>query len=675
MKKVLLLVLNLIPLCVFAQSDKLPPKLISFEKDLRAEMIDLTQWGKDEKLYQLSDSEALEPSVIINEIVADYLEIPKISETETQVITYEMTYKRIRLNEDKGVESYNKIYIPVKSEKDLVDLRAHTFSASGKISKEFDESDMKTIEEEGTKYLILALDGVEKGGEVEYYFVRRKTMSEYGDINVQGSTFKRNFKYIMRVPKHVDFLFKGYNGCPVIKEEKIGDYNIYTLDVKNVSVLNKETMQNYDADLIRLEYLLGYTKNKGRERFNTFADFNKNVFGNIMSAKDKSNSEIKKLTKKLKLDDISSTEDKIRTVENWVKSNIVFLDMVSFTSMKDLIKNRYAGELGLLRLYTYMFDENEIKYEIWATCDRSEKVFDESFESFNFLKDYYFYFPGLKKYLDFKNLVWRLGFPPSAILGQKALQIKVINLGDDLVTSKFTIGMAETPDCDATNEIMNVELKLDASLSKINGKLHTEEEGYQNYVKGIYVMVSDEAKRKEIVDEWLKRVSDDAKITKVEFQNEDLNDLDQVKKPLIVDMEFTASKIIENAGDNIIIKIGQVIGTQSELYNEKPRQSKIANDYPHKYTRMITLDIPDGYTVKGLDKIMISKKHKMVRGTATDSIGFISSYTYEGNKLVIYCTEYYECIEWPVSDYPAYSEVINSAADFNKISVILEKKE
>ncbi|MFM9945595.1 MAG: DUF3857 domain-containing protein [Bacteroidia bacterium] len=675
-QKFVLLFLGFIPLCASSQSDKLPPKLVSFEKDLRVEMIDLTRWGKDEKLYQLSDSEAKEPSVIVYEVIADYIEVPKISETQTQAFNYKMIYKRVHINEDKGVESYNKIYIPIKSEKDLVDLRAHTFSAKGKLSKEFDETDMKMVEEEGSNYLILALDGVEKGGEVEFYFIIRKNISEYGEIAVQGNTFKRNYQYVMRVPEHVDFLFKSYNGCPAIKEEKdIGDYNIYTLDVANISVLNKETLQNYDAELMRLEYLLAYTQNKGKVRLNTFADFSKNVFSNIQEVKEKSSSEIKKLSKKLKLADIESTEEKIRTIENWVKTNIVFSEMVSFTTMKDLIKNRYASELGLLRLYAFMFEENQIKYELWSTCARENKVFDESFESFNFLEDYYYYFPGIKKFIDLKNIAWRLGLPPSKMLGQKAIQIKVIDLGDDLITSKYTIGMAETPSCDATNEIMDIELKLDASMSKVNGKLHTEEEGYQNYIKGLYMVINDEEKRKEIVEEYLKRVSEDAKITKVEYKNVDANDMNEAKKPTIVDMEFTASKVIENAGDNIIVKIGQLIGKQSELYNEKPRQSKISNDYPHKYSRKITLYIPEGYTVKGLDKIMIAKKHSLNRGGVTDSIGFISYYTIDAQKLVIYCTEYYECLEWPKEQYPAYSEVINSAADFNKISVILEKKD
>jgi len=674
MKYIIALLICGISLKTVAQKDDLPPKLISFEKDLRAEMLDLTNWGQDEKLYQLSDSEAKEPSVIINEFVANYIELPVISATQTLVYSYNMVYKRVHLNEDKAVEGYNKIYIPVKSKSSLVDLRARSFSASGKMSKEFNESDMKTIEEKGSTYLILALEGAEKGGEIEYYFIVRKSVSEYSDVTIQGANFIRNYKYTMRVPKQIDYQFKAYNGCPDMVSETLGDYNIYSLNIKNVTELNKESMQYYNAELMRFEYILAYTKSNGKVRLNTFADYSKRVFNNIMDDKDKAKKDITKLSKKLKLEELPNDEKKIRTIENWIKTNIVYYSEARYTSMKELLSNKFASELGLLKLYIFLFEENKIKYEIWSTCDRSDKVFDEKFESMNFLVENYFYMPSVKKFIDLKNLVWRLGFPANAMLGQNAVQIKVIDLGDDLVTSKYTIGKAEIPNCNTTNEIFDIDIKLDPSMQKVISKLHIEEVGYQNYIKGVYVTEDDEAKRKEAVEEHVKRYCEDAKITKVDLKNTDINDLDGVEKPMILDADFTSTKILENAGDNIIVKIGSVIGEQSELYNAKPRQTKIVNYYPHKYTRTISLNIPDGYTVKGLEKINISKSCTNKNGLVTDSAGFVSKYTLQNNKLNITCIEFYECLQWPVEKYKEYSEVINSAADFNKISIILEKK-
>lgn len=674
MKRFLTLLLTLICVQSFSQSSKISPLLKKFEKDLRAEMLELTNWGQNEKLYSVSDSEAKEPAIVIDETRADFIELPKIENSKTLEINYRMYYKRIHINEDKSVQTFNKLYLQVRSEDDLVDLRAHTISATGKISKEFNEKDMKLTEEDGKKFLILAIDGAEKGGEVEYFYITRRGVQSTGSINVQGNTFIRNYSYTLRVPEHVEFLFKGYNGCPEAKDENKGDYNYYRINVKEVPVLNKESFQHYDSELMRAEFLLAYFKSTGKVRQNTYADFSKNVYKNLMKDQKETLKEIKKLSKKLKLEEITDNETKIRTIENWIKSNIIYSEDVSYTKMSDVIKNKYTSEWGLLKLYAHLFEYNDIKYQIWVTCDRDSKEFDEDFESYNFLEDFYFYFPKVKKFIDFKNIAWRLGIPPSAILGQKAMQIKVVDLGNGVMSSKYTVGIAKTPSCDITNNVLKLDITLDASMNSSTIKYHSEQSGYENYLKGIFTLITDEEKRKEILEEQVKRASKDAVVTKIKTKYTDINDHETVEKPVIVDAQLEVSKIIESAGEKTILKIGELIGEQSELYSDKPRQSKIVNFYPHMYTRIIVVHVPDGYTVKGLEKFVIKNLYQNPNGETTDSIGFESNYLLDGNTLTITCTEYYGFLEWPKEKYEQYRTVINSAADFNKLSIIFDPK-
>lgn len=674
MKKFTGFLLLLLCFSAYSQQPQIPLALLTFEKDLRAEMLELTNWGQNEKLNSLSDSEKLEPAVVIDETRADFIETPKLDEKRTLEFTYRMYYKRVHINEDKSVQSFNKLYLQVQSEFDLVDLRAHTISSSGKVSKEFNEKDMKLTEEDGKKFLILAIDGAEKGGEIEYFYITRKNVQRYGSINVQGGTFIRNYNYIMRMPEHVEFLFKGYNGCPDVTDQNKGDYNYYRLKVKNVPVLNTETFQNYDTELMRMEYVLAYIKSSGKVRLNTYADFSKNVYKNLMADQKESLKDIKKLSKKLKLETITDNETKIRTIENWIKTNIVYSDDVSFSKMSDLLKNKYAGESGLIKLYIYLFEYNDIKYQIWATCSKDKKVFDEDFESYNFLEDFYLYFPGVKKFIDYKNIAWRLSIPPSAILGQKALQIKVVDLGNGVTSSKYTIGKAKLPSCTLTNDVMKLDIRLNEEMNKTTIMYHAEEGGYQNYIKAFLTLSSDESKRKEVLEEHIKAVSKDATVSKIKTKDANINDIENVEKPVIIDAELAVSSIIENGGDKVILKIGQLIGEQAELYSDKPRQSKIVNFYPHMYTRTIVVHIPDGYTVKGADKFVINNLFKNTNDEVTDSIGFISNYTLEGNTLTINCTEYYEFLDWPKAKYEQYRLVINSAADFNKLSIILIPK-
>ena len=60
--------------------------------------------------------------------------------------------------------------------------------------------------------------------------------------------------------------------------------------------------------------------------------------------------------------------------------------------------------------------------------------------------------------------------------------------------------------------------------------------------------------------------------------------------------------------DIITGTLGKIIGTQSELYQEKERVHPIEMQYPNQYNYTITVDIPKGYTLEGLESLEINKR-------------------------------------------------------------------
>ena len=62
-------------------------------------------------------------------------------------------------------------------------------------------------------------------------------------------------------------------------------------------------------------------------------------------------------------------------------------------------------------------------------------------------------------------------------------------------------------------------------------------------------------------------------------------------------MDLTANSLVEQAGNDLIVKIGETIGEQSELYQETKRKLPIIVDAVHNYFRKLVFDIPAGYTV------------------------------------------------------------------------------
>ena len=108
-----------------------------------------------------------------------------------------------------------------------------------------------------------------------------------------------------------------------------------------------------------------------------------------------------------------------------------------------------------------------------------------------------------------------------------------------------------------------------------------------------------------------------------------------------------------------------------EMYEEKERVFPIEIDNPHSYDRTIVLTLPADYKIKNPEVFNMNQVLKHEGKVVAD---FISSYEIKGNQLIVKNTESYDFVELPAHLYPQYQKVINAAADFNKLSVVLEKK-
>jgi hypothetical protein len=60
--------------------------------------------------------------------------------------------------------------------------------------------------------------------------------------------------------------------------------------------------------------------------------------------------------------------------------------------------------------------------------------------------------------------------------------------------------------------------------------------------------------------------------------------------------------------------------------------------------------------------------------TDDKSSGFESSYTFENGELVVTIREFYTRVSYTVEEYKQYERVMNAAADFNKLVIVVEPK-
>ena len=142
-------------------------------------------------------------------------------------------------------------------------------------------------------------------------------------------------------------------------------------------------------------------------------------------------------------------------------------------------------------------------------------------------------------------------------------------------------------------------------------------------------------------------------------------------KPLEIKADLESSAVVEKAGNKYILKVGELIGRQSELYQNTKRQQDAENIHNQGYDREINITIPDGYKVTNLVDLNMDVFYEE-KGDRT--MAFVSKYTIEGNVIKIVVNEYYKNIVYPLSIFENFRKVINAAADFNKITLVFEKK-
>jgi len=268
-----------------------------------------------------------------------------------------------------------------------------------------------------------------------------------------------------------------------------------------------------------------------------------------------------------------------------------------------------------------MFDALNVNHELVLTSNRKSFIFDEKFESYHVLDKYLFYFPKEDKYLEPLSYGTRFGFPNGYLTNNNGLFIKRTKIGD------FE---------SATGEVKYI--------SPVN------------YDKSSYDLVMDLTFDKEDLNKTIinldrtltgKSIKEDVEITSVEALNASSEKFGV--DPLIIKASLTSNSFIDNAGNKFLFKVG---------------------DFERSYVSKINVNLPAGYSFKNLEDLNISESFEE---NGTTYFSFKSKYILENNSLKIQINEFYNKNIIEVPFYESYRKVINSAANFNKVVLIMVK--
>ena len=142
--------------------------------------------------------------------------------------------------------------------------------------------------------------------------------------------------------------------------------------------------------------------------------------------------------------------------------------------------------------------------------------------------------------------------------------------------------------------------------------------------------------------------------------------------PFIVNSKISTESLTTKIENEYVVKIGNVIGMQSQLYEEIDRFHPIEITYPNQYDYRIVVKIPKGYIIEGLEGLIFNKNYISLMGNKICK--FESNYEINENELVISIQEFYKNLRYQKNRYNEFRDVINSASDFHNTSIKFIKK-
>lgn len=591
------------------------------------------------------------------------------------LVEYFLEHKVLWLNSDDAIEEYNKIYLPFSSRAELQVNKARVITPEGKLIN-LDQSKILTAEDEetGRTYKYYALEGITKGSFIEYMYVVKRPPSYTGDkVYIQDSYKKNKVEFDLFSPSNLLFKFKSFNDLPTVERDTLTTEKLhYKLHVAKVEKLESEYQAPYNASRAFLVYKMDKnTVGKGNDMV-SYSNVSQNLYSTYYpDYSKKTKGLLKDFIDELELPENADEESISRKLDFFIKTNVYSQDVYS-DDLKDLdqiLTKKVANETGIIKLYIAVLRSLNVKHQLVLTTDRKQMKFDTEFEATNFLTDFLLYFPKSKKYLSPNASGTRFGFPMPYMMDNYGLFMKEVVIGD----FKSAVGKIKYIEPVKAEEIVDVmKVTIDFNTENLTENIVNFDRAFSGYyamnIQPFMHLIQGE-KRDELVDNFIENITKELEIQSRKIVNDD-SELFGLK-PLQFIVDFTTEAFVEKAGRKYLFKLGDLIGQQVQLYQEKERVLPLEEQFHRSYFRTLTINIPEGYKITNLDDINIDNSYVK---NDKELFSFKSSYQLEGNTLTVTADEHYRENIVTVPMYEEYRTVINSAADFNKIVLLLEPK-
>jgi hypothetical protein len=618
-------------------------------------------WQKKPKLHELTEEEKEESSVaILKKVIVEF----DSEENSLEPKLYETKHTIIRVNDDNGIAQHNTVYIPMYDVKQLINVKARTISPTGKVVllNQDNIKEVSNVEEYGD-FKIFAIEGVEMNSEIEVLYTVERMYDMYGSETIQAN-YKIKEAQFLFISGNLESNVKAYRTIETFEPVAIGEDKAQLLTITDIPAMVEEEYATPKANNISVVYQC-FPEGQNITQNMFWTNVSNNV-GRQFFPETVVNQAKEDVSKIIEGQTDLTTFKKAALVDIYIKSNftIVKNNNQELSDLNYIFTNRSASDYGILKVYAQYLTALDVEFEIVITANRFLTKFDPEFFVPGMLRDFLIYLPTERKYIAPDRFESRIGEAPFNILGNYGL---FISSDFEHYFSKI---VQEDPNFSRIRRDMNITFKND--FESVTIEQDQDYFGHWAETSRAVVNLSNEQGLAEYKDYLTGSGIEDKEILSYETFNTDMNQL-EYNVPFQVKTTISSEVLLEDAGDSYIFQIGLVIGTQSELYQETKRINPIEMIYPNGYNYEIIVNIPKGYSVEGLESLIINKSYVARNGKTTAK--FESNYKLEKNKIIITIEEFYKTHEFDLNRYEEFREVINAASDFNKAAILFKAGE
>uniref|UniRef100_UPI002611DE23 DUF3857 domain-containing protein n=1 Tax=Winogradskyella sp. TaxID=1883156 RepID=UPI002611DE23 len=321
-------------------------------------------WKKNQEFYELSETEQQLPSIAIKEKYLIQYYQPAIA-ISSKFKLYETIHSIIRVNTDKGIKTHNRVYIPMRNVKKVIDIKARVTQKDGRV-KVLNKNNIKELENVKNygNFKIFAIEGVTKDSQLEFIYTLEKHIRSIGSVVVQKNYEVKEAEVILRKPRVLSYRVKEYNGFPKMVTKTVeGNKEALTATITNIDAMTDEMSASPTANRMKMFYQVaagGFgSTSEMWDRLET------NLIDNYIDIKPKKYSSLIKDYQKFAKGKPADTQAQIiNNICEYVTSNfnIIRKRDEQLSELNYISRTKQASEIGITKVYSCLFNHEDINY-------------------------------------------------------------------------------------------------------------------------------------------------------------------------------------------------------------------------------------------------------------------------------------------------------------------------